>query len=143
MAALVVAAALGGCNLFDSNFVTACEGALLETLKSPSSYKRITVTEQKRPITFAEYWRGRPLESESVRLFQEKMAKEPPTQHVALVEYDAANVYGALTRARSMCTYDTLSASPNDATKHLVRIDGKTITDRLVDDARRAMTIPR
>lgn len=122
----------GSRDVFASNMVNACEDALKERLKAPSTYQRIKVTETQQNITFDQYFAANN-ESPAVQQFLRAMAKQPPVQLIAFIEYDAANAFGTPLRSISKCTYNTLDPTRSTDSKHLVKIDGKSNTQWLVD----------
>ena len=80
IAALVgMVANLGAC---DSNQVQACETQLKDKLKSPASYKRVSLDVTQIP----------------------KSIHDPPYDEVTIT-YDAANSYNALLRDKEMCFF--------------------------------------
>lgn len=81
LAAAGAALALVACGVTDSSQLKACEEQLLEKLKSPSSYKRISTDEMTLN------------------------AGKPPHYYSVSIEYDAANSYGALLRDTERCSF--------------------------------------
>jgi len=59
-----------------------------------------------------------------------------PTNYTLIIEYEAPNAYGTPVRSFSTCEYFDGSGSLEYVTKNSVKIDGKTSTDLLVDQAR-------
>jgi hypothetical protein len=83
--------------------VLGCEDFIQSTLKSPSSYKRVSVSEDEEPITTDE------LKQSGSVLFQlSAMHSVPiPTRvHTVLIQYDADNSYGASIRSAAVCAFD-------------------------------------
>lgn len=118
--------------LASNTMINACEDALKERLKAPSTYRRIKVTESQQSITFEQYFAASN-DSPAVQSFLRSMAKQPPTQLMTFIEYDAANAFGTPIRSISKCTYNTLDPTRSTDSKELVEIDGKSNTRWLVD----------
>lgn len=133
---IIISMLLAGCNPFESKFVAACETALKSRLRSPSGYKRVEVTEYNNPISIDEYVAIRRAEKSELLKFEidyMKNSNKQPTRHIAFISYDAPNAYGTLVRGTSQCEYVTSDGDASRASEILVKIDGKTNTDRLID----------
>jgi hypothetical protein len=139
---VVVALAAGGGGLwyvvekqpFDSAFLKACDEAIKDNLRSPSTYQRIEVSEVQEQLSIDDFTRG--MEADEAALYKGRSDKAVRTR--ALISYDAANVYGTPIRDLADCTYDTIDGSISVVNKFFVKIDGKTLTEKLLDDIRRA-----
>jgi len=126
---------LAGC--FSDPFVDACEQAVKETLRAPSTYHRINVTQKQVPIPLDAYLAANE-SSASVREFMSRLQKKA-TRWIAYLEYDASNAYGVAIREAKECSYETLAESPSDATKFTVKIDGKDLIEKQMDAVRRVV----
>lgn len=103
--AVALATLASGCS-FDSPLVATCEKYVIDRLKAPSTYVRISASENVKQLTIKEYLRKR-LEIPSVQ----KLIKDTYTtayEYTAFISYDAANSYGAPIRNTAMCTFLTL-----------------------------------
>ena len=111
---------------FTSQSVQTCEKAIKERLVAPSTYQRIGVDESRRTITFAEFFAD-PLRAvpESTRKFMVEVARVPPVQYVALIDYQAQDSIGAIIRERATCTFYSLDGSDAPTRTYWVKIDGE------------------
>jgi hypothetical protein len=135
-AALLSASNYYGYFPWDSPFVRSCEASLKNTLLAPATFRRLNLTEGKEALTFDQYYRANPSDSLQVQQFQRSMAKHLPARFIAIIEYDESNAFGTPIRGLSKCTYDDVAGDAYSATEHTVRIDGKTIGERLLDIAK-------
>lgn len=91
----------------------ACEATLKERLKSPSSYRRVSIGETHRDMTIAEYTEDfdKVVSLQTIKLRTAGFLKEKPTPQIFNVHitYDAQNSYGAMLRGQSDCTYKETS----------------------------------
>ena len=71
---------LSSCGVGESAQLRDCEASLLDTLKSPASYKRVEVSEMK-------------------------LDASEPKYYLVEIKYDAANSYNALLRDTYRCSY--------------------------------------
>jgi hypothetical protein len=133
-ASSLFAAALAGCWSSDSKFVQSCEELLKETLRSPSTYRRVGVVERREPIPLEDYLAAQK-DSEAVKRLYRQQGTQP-VRILAAIEYDAANAYGTPVRGAAVCHYDSTDGDASRIPTDLVRINGKTRTDMLVDRAR-------
>lgn len=124
---------LGACNPIESGFVKACEAALQDRLKSPSTYKRINLVQTVEPLTVNEYAKG------DQKIFDFYMKSErKPVRHIVLFTYDASNSFGVPIRNVAKCSYDTIDGEKPVDSKELVEIDGKTNIEWLTENIIRA-----
>lgn len=132
--ALTAVAALSACYPFEPKMYAACEEALKDTLRSPTSYRRISLMSSERPISMDEY-----LADERSPIVKELLKKSGgnPVRSVAIIEYDASNAFGAMLRGTAECSYDSLNGDISKASAISVKINGKTLTDRMVDSIKR------
>lgn len=109
---------------FTSPFVQTCEKAVQERLAVPPSYQRIGVNETRRTITFPEFFAD-PIRDvpESIRNTMIKRARALPVQYVALIDYQAQSVVGAIVRETTTCTFNSLEGSDAPTRPYLVKID--------------------
>jgi hypothetical protein len=110
-------------------FLDACEHALKERLKAPSTYRRISATELTPVLLSVE---------EYVSAHQDRKAYETlalansssPVRLSALVSYDAANAFGTPLRHSSECIYDASGVSEIPG-PYAIKVDGTTNIERL------------
>lgn len=124
-----------GCWSAESKFAAACEKALKETLISPSSYKRISTVSAKEPMSVDDYFKTQPERSENVRALL-KSANSTAWRYSLLVEYDASNSMGVLLRSKAVCTDEVLGDQPPTDNEMIVKVNGKTTTDRIVEQVK-------
>jgi hypothetical protein len=111
---------------FTSQFVQTCEKAIEERLVAQSTYQRIGVDESRRTITFDEFFTD-PMRAvpESTRKAMTEVARVPPVQYVALIDYQAQDSIGAIIRERATCTFYSLDGSDAPTRTYWVKIDGE------------------
>jgi hypothetical protein len=111
---------------FTSQFVQICEKAIKQRLVVPSTYERIGVDESRRTITFDEFFTD-PMRavSEATRKAMVQIARVPPVQYVALIDYQAQDSIGAIIRERATCTFNSLDGSDAPTRTYWVKIDGE------------------
>jgi hypothetical protein len=111
---------------FTSQFVQTCGTAIKERLALPSTYQRISVDESRRTITFEEFFTD-PMRavSEATRRAMVQVARVPPVQYVALIDYQAQDSIGAIIRERATCTFNSLNGSDAPGRAYMVMIDGE------------------
>jgi hypothetical protein len=111
---------------FASPFVQTCGRAIKERLAVPSTYQRISVDESRRTITYDEFFTD-PLRavSEATRKVMVQVARVPPVQYVALIDYQAQDSVGAIIRERATCTFNSLDGSDAPGRTYFVMIDGE------------------
>jgi hypothetical protein len=131
----LLAGTTGGCLDGESAFVRACELALVERLKSPSTYRRVEATVAREPLGLDDYFAGRD-DGPAVRKFAEQQGLKP-IRVLALVEFEVENALGVSVLSLATCSLDTRDGDPSAASPMLVRIDGKTWTEWLADRAAR------
>jgi hypothetical protein len=144
--AVIAACAVGGAAYhygyypFTSPLLAACEEAMKERLKAPSTYRRISVSETKEPLSFEQYYAARP-ESDAVKTVLIRGATEKPVKRTILIEYDAANAFGTPLRSRSLCTFEASDSREVPLGKDFVTIDGKSYVQWLVDQLPRTPAV--
>ena len=108
-----------------SQFVQTCENAIKQRLAVSSTYQRIDVVESRRTLTFDEFFAD-PLRavSEPSRKAMIQVARVPPVQLVALIDYEAKSFVGAIIRERATCTFNSLDGTDAPRT-YWVMIDGE------------------
>jgi hypothetical protein len=112
---------------FTSPFVQTCGRAIKERLAVPSSYQAISVDESRRTITYDEFFTD-PLRagvSEATRRAMVQVARGPPVQYVALIDYQAQDSIGAIIRERATCIFNSLDGSDAPGRAYMVMIDGE------------------
>jgi hypothetical protein len=128
--ALTTAPMTSGCaqveNLSNTE-VAACEAYLLETLKSPSSYKRVSFSVVDYPVTVAMLLaavqptpaslKRADVEDITTKQFKER-AKNPGIRGIAL-DYDADNSYGSNIRGHSACYFAMTDIKAGEAAENL------------------------
>src|SRR5262245_10983269 len=87
---------------FTSRFVQTSKNAIKERLVVPSTYQRIGVDDSRRAITFDEFFTN-PIRAvpEAARKAMVRVARVPPVQYVALIDYQAQDSIGAIIRERA------------------------------------------
>lgn len=127
----------------EERFQEACEVVLLDRLKSPSSYRFVSLTEVRvKPATKAEFYGWQTTQEEfeyfakvrrdtrlaKMHKWQEELFALKPNIVLAYLEYDAANSYGTLIRGVVECSMitrnDAYEPSPRD--EKIMRVDGKS-----------------
>ena len=111
---------------FTSQFVQTCEKAIKERLVVPSTFRRIDVDESKRTITYDEFFTD-PLRavSEASRKAMVQVARVPPAQFIALIDYQAQDSIGAIIREKTTCTFNSLEGNDVPFRTYWVMIDGE------------------
>jgi hypothetical protein len=111
---------------FTSQFVQTCGKAIKERLAVPSTYQRISVDESRRTITFDAFFTD-PMRavSEATRRAMVQVARVPPVQYVALIDYQAQDSIGAIIRERATCIFNSLDGSDAPGRAYMVMIDGE------------------
>jgi hypothetical protein len=112
---------------FASQFVQTCGRAIKERLAVPSTYQRISVDESRRTITYDEFFTD-PLRggvSAATRTVMVQVARLPPVQYVALIDYQAQDSIGAIIRERATCTFNSLDGSDEPNRTYWLMIDGE------------------
>lgn len=126
-------------------FLDACENALKDRLKAPSTYQRtkeplVTVeevtVEEAMPVT------PREAENEEYRKSRDAMRyvyrQEGAFRHTAFIWYESANSFGAPVAELSTCDYYSYKMTPpasDDLRFADVKIDGQTNFDRIMESA--------
>ena len=111
---------------FTSQFVQTCEKAIKERLALPSTYQRIGVDESRRTITFDEFFTDSlRAASEPTRKAMVQVARVPPVQYVAVIDYQAQDSIGAIIRETTTCTFNSLEGDDAPSRTYWVKIDGK------------------
>jgi hypothetical protein len=112
---------------FTSPFVQTCGRAIKERLAVPSTYQPISVDESRRTLTYDEFFTD-PLRagvSEATKKVMVQVARVPPVQYVALIDYQAQDSIGAIIRERATCTFNSLEGSDAPRRAYAVMIDGE------------------
>ncbi|NTA79552.1 hypothetical protein G6L13_03515 [Agrobacterium tumefaciens] len=120
---------LSGCNLFEPALYRTCEDAFKERLKSPSSYKRISVSSEKNSADEIAFFLSRDIREEGRRdIYRKAWALSKPSfiRHHVTFTYDAKNTFGAELRGRFECEYYSDKETAADAASYDVVVDGKT-----------------
>ncbi|PNU05481.1 hypothetical protein [Novosphingobium guangzhouense] len=116
---LATAFALTGCDkvthFFDPAEVKACEAYTLETLASPSTYKRIDVITHDEKVTKARLKELSPNRPDWV-------PNDDPGIKTVGIQYDAQNGYGAIMRGGMVCAFETERGEVKD---NSVSLDGR------------------
>ena len=111
---------------FTSQFVRTCENAIKQRLAVPSTYHGIGVEESRRTTTFDEFFTDRyRAVSEPSRNAMIRVARVPPVEYVALIEYQAQSFVGAVIRERATCTFNSLEGTDAPTRTYWVMIDGE------------------
>ncbi|MBR0751389.1 hypothetical protein JQ604_04260 [Bradyrhizobium jicamae] len=114
------------CPPFTSQFVQTCDRAVKQRLAVPSSYQRTGLEESRREITFDEFFAD-PLRavSEAAQKAMIGIARVPPVQYVAVIDYEAQESKGASIRERAACTFNSLDGTDAPTRTYWVKIDGE------------------
>jgi hypothetical protein len=110
--------------------VSACEQAIQGTLRAPSTYRRIALTETSEVFPLEDYLAADKYDSDSVKEVYRKVGYKP-VKRTMWVEYDAANGYGVPIRTRTECSYISLNGDFSNVSEMLVKLNGKDRVDRL------------
>jgi hypothetical protein len=112
---------------FASRFVHTCDEAIKERLAVPSSYQRLSVDESRRTITYDEFLTDplRRAVAEATRKVTVQVARVPPVQYVALIDYQAQDSVGAIIRESATCTFNSLDGSDEPNRTYWLMIDGE------------------
>jgi hypothetical protein len=111
---------------FTSAFVQTCGKAIGERLAVPSTYQPIAVAELRRTITYDEFFTDpRRAVPEASRKAMVEVARVPPVQYVADIDYQAQDAVGAIIRERAKCTFNSLDGSDAPYHTDFVMIDGE------------------
>lgn len=115
-----------GFSPFTSQFVQTCEKAIQARWAVPSTYRRIAVEESRRTIEWDEFF-AEPERSvsEATRKAITQAARVPPVQYVALIDYQAQDTIGAITRERATCTFNSFDGTDAPSRTDWVKIDGE------------------
>lgn len=129
----------------EAKFISACEDVLLGRLKSPSTYKRISVTELHTQEATLDEFLG--IYSEEQRLdYSRRNAGDPKLAELArwrsesfrngefeiasiILDYDAANGFGTPIRGSSWCSVVVRKGADLDSAFGGPAIDGYTALD--------------
>ena len=115
-----------GYSPFTSQFVQTCEKAIKERLAVPSTYQRISADEPRITIAWDEFFTEPERSvSEATRKAMIQVARMPPVQYVALVNYQAQDSMGAIIRESATCTFNSLDGSDAPGRTGWVKIDGE------------------
>jgi hypothetical protein len=110
---------------FDSAFLKACEEVIKDTLRSPSTYRRIQATETSEKISVDEYFNGEGRYVSDADRALQKQFHDHAVRSKALFEYDAANLYGTPLRLTSTCTYVSFDGDTSRANASVVKIESR------------------
>lgn len=111
---------------FTSQFVQTCDKAIKERLEVPSTYQRMGVDESRRTITYDEFFTDpHRAVSEATKKAMVQVARVPPVQYAALIDYQAQGSIGAIIRERATCTFNSLDGSDTPTRAYMVQIDGE------------------
>jgi hypothetical protein len=94
-------------------------------LKSDCRFRPLGVVESRRTITFDEYFTGINAYPEAVRKAMIQVARMPPTQFVALIEYEGQDSLGAPLRTTATCTFNSLEGDDAPSRTYWVVLDGE------------------
>lgn len=104
-AAIVLGAlALPGCEQISqwrNPAIKVCRAQLLDRLKSPASYREISVSTDAAPISKAEYQRL----TSALPQLDAAMIRAKPGIYTVTISYDAANSFGAVLRGQEACQF--------------------------------------
>ena len=111
---------------FTSQFVKTCETGVQDRLVDPSSYQRIGVEESRKTISWDEFF-AEPMRAvpEDVQKAMIRVARRPPVQYLAVIDYRGQDPAGALTQERATCTFNSLQGDDAPASPSWVKIDGE------------------
>lgn len=126
---------------FDAGIVRDCEDKIISRLRSPSSYKRINAEHRVRDLDESELWRRLLAEYGMSSDAKEDLLRKAfavarassvkPYEDIAVIEFDAANGFGAPIRDRWTCDETTYGVSANSSTTTAFRVNGKTLAEEL------------
>jgi hypothetical protein len=137
--ALALAGSIAGTWWFthrDSALVVACEVALKKNLVAPSTYRRFSVVELVENVPLDGYL-AKSRDTATMKAFYKEQEYQPVLAQ-AVIEYDVSNALGVPLRQRTLCSYEALRADAIREVDELsVKVDGKTTTERLVDQLNR------
>lgn len=125
----------------DTKLYSVCEAALKARLRSPAGYERVSVSQSKHELTRSEYFDVLTKDGESPSVIEALIRNfglygpKPVRFDVALV-YDAPNGFGAPTRGAADCSYTDPRGDSSTANPYIVRINGMTTSEWLLDQAR-------
>ncbi|MGD9918002.1 MAG: hypothetical protein AB7U46_08275 [Paenirhodobacter sp.] len=116
----------------DPKLVQICEGLVKDRLRSPSTYRRIKVTQYSEAVSLEKARALDPKMTQTeVRAITEGRAK--PTNFQVFITFEAANAFGTPVSGLSLCEYYSAFGDDTYASKFSVKIDGKTSTDWLIE----------
>jgi len=139
---------------YEDRFLEACQTVLKQRLKSPTSFSLLSdPIVQKRPATIEDDmgWTDNPekrkadkenisQDPEIKEVFERKVKRFNSNQHIlvrAILEYEAANSYGALIRNYATCTHTDLSPDKfSELDALFVMINGYTTNDWILAQLR-------
>lgn len=122
--------------LFDPKMVQICEELIKDRLRSPSTYRRVEVTQFSEAVS-AE--RAHALDPKMTRteVIAINDGRAKPTNFQVFIKYEAANAFGTPISGLSLCEYYSVFGSDKYANAFSVKIDGKTSTEWLVEGLKR------
>lgn len=129
----------------EAQFLTACDGAMKDRLKSPSTYARVSANFRHETMQIGDYvdlknkaiasllpsqdTSGRRAKLYADQIQLAKDGKTAPTQTSALISYDVENSFGANIRASFDCNYIDDDGKDMRFNSSWVMIDGETLLD--------------
>ncbi|WCA60301.1 hypothetical protein G6M16_007230 [Agrobacterium tumefaciens] len=127
--------------------VTVCEDVLKERLRSPSTYKRIEVTDAEDKILSRDEYLMRMRDDgvssaemqANLRSFDD--GRDKPTIFRRFISYDASNAYGVPVRGTTECEYLSSRGDESSVSKFSVRVNGKTGTEWIIDSIKSAKSL--
>ncbi len=111
---------------FTSQFVKTCEVGVQDRLFDPSSYQRIGAEESRRTIAWDEFF-AEPMRavSKDVQQAMIRVARRPPVQYLAVIDFRGQDPAGALMQERATCTFNSLQGDDAPTSPSWVKIDGE------------------
>jgi hypothetical protein len=117
-----------------------CEGVLKKRLKAPSTYRRVSVNSNEKPVGLGDYFAAqaakfskddptlmKDLSDANIRRLNK--SSDHATNFQVFITYDAENSFGAPLRGTALCEYISKSGSDSEASALDVTVDGKTQFD--------------
>jgi hypothetical protein len=123
-----MALAISGC---DSAAIEACEKFVKDSLSSPSSYSRVSITEHTQPISIAELHELRPPSA------MDQILEGERSLYLVGIEYDAENAFGASLRSANVCAFEMRNGElPSDeAIRTKARMSARRVSLRGMVDS--------
>ncbi len=120
--------------LLSHSIINVCEDRILQRLKAPSSFHRVSSSVVKKRVDIVEYTNFQsklfPKLSNSIGKAEKNLIKKngPPTQWQVFVEYDAQNGFGAVVRETALSEAVTIPNEKNFR-KTDILLNGKSYFD--------------